>query len=479
MELFLQCLLVVAIGAGVKGHGRLIDPPSRSSAWRYGFGTPNNFNDHEIYCGGFSRQHSKNRGKCGPCGDAWDLPVPRPNEGGGKYGTGTVVRTYQKGSEVEFGIELTANHHGHFEFRICQTENPREPETNECFDKHVLKRADGEGEKWQPGPGSNVVFKPTFRLPEDLTCLNCVLQWRYIAGNNWGMCPDGTGKVGCGTQEEFRACADITITDDGLPDNTTTTIAPTPKPSTRVPLTGRPRPPYVPPPRRTKTPPTTTTTMATTTENLTTSELPVTTPSNPGVYEGYDHVPHLAPYVAGLVILGALLFTLLFFLCIIVYFYRGHAYVKAFIKDHGKERRFWLTKNVTSQYPSSVKTDKNVPTFTAPITISHSVVSVPLHSPVVVPTVSASMPASPPRKLNYSHSRAKKRAPEPPPRNPTTALTVSDVSSVSTNVPKYPVAISEPMNVAINGVSVARDSQLEITDIYVPPSQFYSGDSTA
>lgn len=48
-----------------------------------------------------------------------------------------------------------------------------------------------------------------------LECANCVLQWRYIAGNNWGTCPDGTGAVGCGAQEEFRACADINIGDVG------------------------------------------------------------------------------------------------------------------------------------------------------------------------------------------------------------------------------------------------------------------------
>lgn len=27
------------------GHGRLIEPPNRSSAWRYGFPTPKNYND--------------------------------------------------------------------------------------------------------------------------------------------------------------------------------------------------------------------------------------------------------------------------------------------------------------------------------------------------------------------------------------------------------------------------------------------------
>lgn len=46
-------------------HGRLIEPPSRASAWRYGFDTPPNYNDHELYCGGFSVQWHKNNGKCG------------------------------------------------------------------------------------------------------------------------------------------------------------------------------------------------------------------------------------------------------------------------------------------------------------------------------------------------------------------------------------------------------------------------------
>lgn len=58
----------------VEGHGRLIEPPSRATMWRYGFDTPPNYNDHELYCGGYSRQWQSNGGKCGICGDAWDLP---------------------------------------------------------------------------------------------------------------------------------------------------------------------------------------------------------------------------------------------------------------------------------------------------------------------------------------------------------------------------------------------------------------------
>lgn len=69
---FLQIVLCV-IFPQVYGHGRLIEPPSRASAWRYGFNTPHNYNDHELYCGGFTRQWVKNEGKCGICGDAWDM----------------------------------------------------------------------------------------------------------------------------------------------------------------------------------------------------------------------------------------------------------------------------------------------------------------------------------------------------------------------------------------------------------------------
>jgi hypothetical protein len=83
--------VVLLLTAGrAAGHGRLIEPPSRSTMWRsvrwpgcraaltadprYGFDTPPNYNDHESYCGGFTRQWQTNGGKCGICGDAWDLP---------------------------------------------------------------------------------------------------------------------------------------------------------------------------------------------------------------------------------------------------------------------------------------------------------------------------------------------------------------------------------------------------------------------
>ncbi|XP_048506013.1 uncharacterized protein LOC105686872 isoform X2 [Athalia rosae] len=195
----------------VSGHGRLIEPPSRASMWRYGFDTPHNYNDNELYCGGFTRQWQYNGGKCGICGDPWNVKQPRPNEIGGKYGNGIIVRKYRTGSVIPINVELTANHRGYFEFRLCPLKYRGIEATDECLDKHILLGENGTA-RYYPGPG-NKIFESYYRLPDDVTCAQCVLQWRYIAGNNWGQCENGTGAVGCGPQEEFRACADITIGD--------------------------------------------------------------------------------------------------------------------------------------------------------------------------------------------------------------------------------------------------------------------------
>ncbi len=36
--------------------------------------------------------------------------------------------------------------------------------------------------------------------PFSLSCEQCILQWTYTAGNNWGICDDGSGALGCGPQ---------------------------------------------------------------------------------------------------------------------------------------------------------------------------------------------------------------------------------------------------------------------------------------
>lgn len=41
-----------------------------------------------------------------------DVPEPRPNEYGGKYGQGVIVRKYNPGSDMTLRVELTASHMG-------------------------------------------------------------------------------------------------------------------------------------------------------------------------------------------------------------------------------------------------------------------------------------------------------------------------------------------------------------------------------
>lgn len=232
MILFVLGLILLTDVRPTLGHGRLIEPPSRASAWRQGFPTPHNYNDHELYCGGFSRQWNKNNGNCGICGDAWDQKTPRPHEFGGRFGQGVTVRKYLLNSVITIRVELTANHNGYFEFRLCPH---MENTTQECLDQNLLEQYAPESKevvtKFYPKDG-NKIYEMQYKLPKDLICEHCVIQWRYIAGNNWGMCSDGNGAVGCGHQEEFRACADVAIGLTAEPVIPGTTI--------------RPRPTYVP-----------------------------------------------------------------------------------------------------------------------------------------------------------------------------------------------------------------------------------------
>ncbi|XP_062605206.1 uncharacterized protein LOC134266995 [Saccostrea cucullata] len=194
------------------GHGYLVEPPQRSSLWRRGLG-PDNFNDNALNCGGFKRQWTQNGGKCGICGDAYDLPPPRPNEDGGFYGRGFIIRTYRSGEDIEVVVNLTANHLGWMEFKLCPHDNTDQPVTQECLDKNVLPivtENQGKGSVTRFYVGRQNLISLRIQLPTDFSCQKCVLQWKYNAGNSWGCGDDGCG-VGLGPQEQFYNCADISI----------------------------------------------------------------------------------------------------------------------------------------------------------------------------------------------------------------------------------------------------------------------------
>jgi hypothetical protein len=200
-------LVVLAYLEEASGHGMMLEPPNRGSLWRFDWQQPANYNDNEFFCGGVVVQYGQNGGNCGVCGDNWASPVPRNNENTGKFGNGVVARTYAAGTAVTTSITLTANHLGTFTYSLCILSDPSKPETEECFVD--LKLSDGSSA--YNVKSDDYIISNNIQLPAGVTCERCVLRWHYKSGNSWGMCNDGTQKMGCGAQETFRSCADISI----------------------------------------------------------------------------------------------------------------------------------------------------------------------------------------------------------------------------------------------------------------------------
>ena len=133
----------------------MIQPPSRASAWRYGFDTPEDYNDNEGFCGGFDYQFNIADGKCGICGDPW-YADPREHEApNGKFATGTITALYNQGQTINVQIDMTANHKGFFEFKLCPNEPckncsniPNDP-TQDCFDRYLPVFIHKESDKFK------------------------------------------------------------------------------------------------------------------------------------------------------------------------------------------------------------------------------------------------------------------------------------------------------------------------------------------
>lgn len=136
-------------------------------------------------CDNFKVQWEVNQGRCGVCGDPFDMPIPRPHEAGGEYGKGIISRRYFSGQELEVEIELTANHYGSFFLKLCPNNNPRSEATQECFDKYPLIVSETGEEEFVIPPETmkqgTLLYK--VRLPQGVTCSQCVLQWTYKTGN--------------------------------------------------------------------------------------------------------------------------------------------------------------------------------------------------------------------------------------------------------------------------------------------------------
>ncbi|XP_042861748.1 uncharacterized protein LOC122246958 [Penaeus japonicus] len=200
----------VAVGV-VDAHGYMSSPAARNSAWRFGFNVAADYNDNELFCGGRGVQHWMNGGRCGVCGDNWALAEPRPHERGGRFGRGVITANYTEAQVIPVTIRLSANHKGWYEFRLCSNSNPKARDSQRCLDKHLLDMADGSGSRYALDGSVLGDHTVHVQLPRGVSCSHCVLQWKWTVGNSWGTCPDGGERMGCGPQETFVNCADVSI----------------------------------------------------------------------------------------------------------------------------------------------------------------------------------------------------------------------------------------------------------------------------
>ncbi|XP_021344916.1 uncharacterized protein LOC110444888 [Mizuhopecten yessoensis] len=225
MSYWAVLLSLLALLTTVRGHGFLKRPAQRSTVWREGLNPAlvKNYNDMGVNCGGAGRQYSEtNDGRCGTCGDAFD--GTRDHELGGKYGSGYISpnAVYTQGQVIPAVVDITANHKGWFEFRICPAKNNYTPVTKECLESNVLT-LDGGSTRYILHSATKGDIAINVHLPDDLSCDHCVLQWYWKAGNS--------NK----NQETFVNCADVTINALAVqpsPSPTTTSTAAMPNSST-------------------------------------------------------------------------------------------------------------------------------------------------------------------------------------------------------------------------------------------------------
>lgn len=216
------CIGFAVLTAQVHGHARFMEPPSRASLWRvkntddmiipFKSIVEANYNDNSLFCGG-REVFIQNGEKCAICGDAFNAADKR-HEFPGKYAKGIIVRKYNQGETIDVTIQVTAKHEGDFQFKLCPWNNMNVAPTQDCFDDFPLQFEDGS-DKY--GPISETkTYNLKVKLPDNVVCDRCIMQWQWRTGNSWGVDANGSG-LGFGPQETYYGCADVAITSNGVP----------------------------------------------------------------------------------------------------------------------------------------------------------------------------------------------------------------------------------------------------------------------
>ncbi len=84
------------------------------------------------------------------------------------------MRSYKPGELITVGVEVTANHLGYFEFRLCNVDNMNGDATQDCLDKTILKDAYGNTQIQIGSYTGHMTLQ--LQLPKGFTCQHCVFQ---------------------------------------------------------------------------------------------------------------------------------------------------------------------------------------------------------------------------------------------------------------------------------------------------------------
>ena len=129
-------------------------------------------------------QHGINKGKCGVCGDRYDVK-PRANEPGGKYANGIISNTYTTNdTSILVVVDIQSYLGGYFEFRICPNNSPQLAVTENCLNRHQLRVWDvfNKEPRYRYFPQGIGLQRLRVEIPQGMTCSQCVLQWKWRTG---------------------------------------------------------------------------------------------------------------------------------------------------------------------------------------------------------------------------------------------------------------------------------------------------------
>ena len=126
----------------------------------------------------FQRQWKINDGKCGLCGDPWDVKE-RPHEDRERFPEVFVIKPEEGQDIIKIFAELPYGSNGSVEVRLCDSQKLRP--TKACFEKNKLFIVEASSVRYDVEGKDHVMLR--LIIPPTVICETCVLQWKFVKGN--------------------------------------------------------------------------------------------------------------------------------------------------------------------------------------------------------------------------------------------------------------------------------------------------------